>query len=203
MMRRISSLSAAVGCVLLPFLIGTPRSFAVAASDSVVKTHIDDPGHLLGSDASWTADKETLLNSFEAQSGIRVLFQVHPKSPSADEDKKPGDYMRGLSARLGTLEHGVLVVFFADDPDWRIWVGNQLTPVFVGKAGDAAHFTESGEMHNAKEAFFAATLGKADAAFAALQKSGAANASASLHLKMQADALLGGLVQKLAKKQAN
>jgi hypothetical protein len=107
--------------------------------------------------------------------------------------------MRALATQLGVIKEGVLVVYFADDPDWRVWIGDNLTPRFVGKPGDAKQFTQSGEMHNAKEAFLTASLARADAAFAALQKAAPSGAPPGLgrHLALQADALVDGLFAKL------
>jgi len=162
-------------------------------------SHIDDPGGLATVDAKWSADMESRLAAFEARTGIRILLQFHAKSPPELEDKQPGAYMRALATKLGVIKEGVLVVFFADDPDWRVWVGDDLTPRFVGKPGDAKRFTESGEMHNAKEAFLTASLAKADSAFAAQQKAAPAGAPPGLgrHLALQSDALIDGLVAKL------
>ena len=107
--------------------------------------------------------------------------------------------MRALATKLGVIKGGVLVGFFADDPDWRVWIGDDLTPKFVGKPGDAKQFTESGEMHTAKEAFLTGSLAKADAAFAALQKAAPPGAPPGLvrHVALQADALIDGLFAKL------
>lgn len=154
---------------------------------------IDDPAQLLPADAAWAKALEAKLDRFEHSAGIRVLVQIHPKSPSEAEDKVAGAYMSALATKLGVIQHGVLIVYFADDPDWRMWVGDELTPAFVGKPGTAKAFTASGEMHEAKEAFFKAALAKADAAFAARPKGTPAQ-----HIALQADALVDGLIAKLA-----
>lgn len=158
---------------------------------------IDDPGRLVTADAAWVAATQAKLDAFAHRTGIRILVQFHLKSPPADVDQVAGAYMSALSRRLGLIEHGVLVVYFADDPDWRIWVGDQLTPRFVGQPGDAASLTKSGAMHAAKEKFLAAAAAKADADLAVLQKSGAA-ISRGQRLTLHADALVDGLCAKLA-----
>jgi len=162
-------------------------------------SHIDDPGRIATADTKWSSDMDSRLDAFEASTGVRILLQFHAKSPPELEDKQPGAYMRALSTKLGVIKGGVLVVFFADDPDWRVWVGDDLTPRFVGKPGNAKQFTESGEMHNAKEAFLTGSLAKADAAFAALQKAAPAGSppGPGRHLALQADALIEGLAAKL------
>ncbi len=185
-LTRLAALVLALG---IPALGGEPPA----------APHIDDPGRLAVSDAAWASVAEARLEGFEHASGIRILLQFHEKSPPPDEDKQPGAYMRALSTKLGVIRHGVLVVYFADDPDWRVWVGDDLTPAFVGKAGDAKEFTESGDMHKAKEAFLAASQARADAAIAALGKPALAPGAVPTgkRLTLQADALIEGLCTKL------
>jgi len=151
-------------------------------------------------DADWASRLKAKLADFEQASGIRVLVEFHAKSPPADEDQHPGDYMRALSAKLGVIGHGVLMVHFADDPDWRVWVGDDLTPKFVGKAGTAEGFTASGAMHNAKEAYLDAAMANAGAAYSALEgaKPDPKAAASGLLLRLQTDALVAGLRAKLA-----
>jgi hypothetical protein len=180
--------------VLAIGLLGRP---AHAADMSV--SSVDDPAQMVSADAPWVAATQAKLDGFAHRTGIRIVVQFHAKSPPADVDQVAGAYMSALSRRLGLIQHGVLVVYFADDPDWRIWVGDLLTPKFVGKPGDAASLTKSGEMHAAKEAFLNAAAAKADAEFAALQKSGA-SASPAKHLTLHADALVDGLCARLASR---
>lgn len=154
--------------------------------------HIDDPGWLLPADAAWMKGLNAKLDAFERTAGVKVLVQIHLKAPPAEEDKVPGAYMRALAARLGVIRHGVLVVYFADDPDWRVWLGDELTPAFTGKAGSVKELTDSGVIHDVKEAFLKAAFAKADAAFAARPKGTPAQ-----HLALQAEALVDGLIDKL------
>ena len=96
------------------------------------------------------------LEEFERKTGTRIVVQFHAKSPPEAEDKVPGAYMSALSTKMGLIEKGILVVYFADDPDWRIWFGNQVAPVFAGKLDKTApELTKDGSIHEAKEAFLA------------------------------------------------
>jgi hypothetical protein len=175
---------------------------ATALSATEPASHFDDPGKLLPSDSAWARAVDARLDAFERATGIKILVEFHLKSPSAEEDKVPGAYMSALSARLGTLRHGVLVVYFADDPDWRVWVGDELTPAFAGKPGTVKELTASGAIHEVKEAMLAAARAKADAAFAELQKTAPAGQppTPAQHLALQTDALLDALIGKLSPK---
>lgn len=163
---------------------------------------VDDPGTLLPSDPPVRTAIEEKLARCERTSGVKMLLRLQAKSPSAEEDKVAGAYMRAMAGRLGVAARGVLAVYFADEDDWRVWIGDELTPVFVGRPGTAKEFTESGAMHEAKEAFLKATFAQADAALAARQKSAPAGQPQlrARKLGLQAEALVDGLIGKLAKQ---
>jgi hypothetical protein len=173
----------------------------VCATALSAASHFDDPGRLLPADPAWTRAVEARLDAFERATGIKILVEIHLKSPSAEEDKVPGAYMSALSGKLGTLRHGVLVVYFADDPDWRVWVGDELTPAFAGKPGTVKELTASGAIHDVKEAMLAAARAKADATLAELQRiAPKEKPPAGIQLAMQTDALLDALIGKLSPK---
>jgi hypothetical protein len=162
---------------------------------------IDDPAQLLHAPSAWTAAQADRVARFEAKTGVRILVECHVKSPPDDEDRVDGAYMTALSTRLGTVDHGVLMVYFADDGSWRVWIGNALTPVFVGKPGTAKSLTDSGEMHQAKEAYLDAAKARAEARFVslhpALPLSEAVRHSPD-YLRLWTEELIAGLEIKLA-----
>ncbi len=161
--------------------------------------HFDDPGRLLPAGSAWAQGLESKLATFERTSGINVIVRLQLKSPAEAEDKVPGAYMRDLATKLGVIRDGVLVVYFADDPDWRVWIGDELTPRFTGKAGTAKEFTESGAMHEAKEAFLKETMAKADLTLAWLKKAAPREEPPpGMKIALQADALADGLIGRLA-----
>lgn len=149
--------------------------------------HIDDPGRLLPADT--VPAVEAKLAAFEHEAGIRLLVRFHAKSPSEEEDKVPGAYMQALADKLGTRERGVLVVYFADEPDWRLWIGDALTARFAGQAGTVEELTANKAIHNAKEALLAEVKVQAEAA----EK----DPKSPKHLAAEVQALLDGLCQRL------
>jgi hypothetical protein len=163
---------------------------------------VDDPAALLAPDPAAAKELGARLAAYEHSSGIRMIVQFHAKSPPAEEDKVAGAYMRALSARLGTLQHGVLVVYFADDPDWRVWIGDDLAPAFAGKPGTVKELTASGAIHDVKEALLTNAKAKADAAFGALRQAAPADRppTPAQYLRLQTDALLEALMAKLGPK---
>ena len=164
--------------------------------------HLDDPGQLLSFEPKWSKVCEAQLLDFERTTGIKILVQFHLKSPSAEEDKKPGAYMHALAKKLGVDRAGVLAVYFNDDPDWRVWIGDDLTNVFTGRPGTVQELTASETIHNVKEAMLTAARAKAEADIERAQKSDPTGKplTTAQRLAFQADALLGALTSKLAPK---
>lgn len=173
--------------------------FAAAKRDPGADAHFDDPAKILPLTPPRARNFNFKLANFERATGLRLVARLRAKSPTDAEDAQPGAFMRGLAGPLGTLQRGALAVYFADDNSWRIWVGDESTPAFVGRPGTAAGFTESGLMHEVKEAFLKSARETAETEFAAQQQ--AARPDAPLppaqKLKLEADALLDGLIFKL------
>lgn len=164
--------------------------------------HINDPAQLVSSETNWLKACETKLTEYERSTGIKILLQFHAKSPSADEDKKPGAYMHALAKKLGVDRGGVLVVYFHDDPDWRVWIGDDLTNAFTGKPGTVQELTASEAIHEVKEAMLAAAHAKAGADIEKARTSSVDGKPLSVArgLAFQADALLDALKAKFASK---
>ncbi len=175
-----------------------------AAREPGPTAHFDDPDKILPTEPPRAKNFNYKLANLERTTGLKIVGRMFAKSPSKAEDAQPGAYMRALAAKLGTAQRGVLVAYFANDEDWRIWFGDDLTSRFVGKPGTAKEFTESGAMHDAKEAFLKAAQAAGDADYEK-QKNALATAQqppppASQRIKLQADAILDGLILKLEPK---
>ena len=111
--------------------------------------------------------------------------------------------MRGLATKLGTARDGALAVYFADEDDWRVWIGDELTARFAGQGGTAAELTRSGAMHEAKEAFLKAAREAGEKSLreqqAAAAKGGQPAPPPGQRIKLQTDAILDGLIFRLEK----
>jgi hypothetical protein len=183
-------------------------SIVAVAADSPATTHspqltsvayVEDPAHILTGGPEAIATLTTTLQAFEHATGIKMLVRYQLKSPTEAEDAVHGAYMRGRSTQLGTIHSGVLAVYFADEPDWRIWIGDELAPRFVGKPGTAAALTATGEFHDAKEAFWTSTWATADAAWLSKHPAtpGAPADAPTARVGVQTTALIEALIQKL------
>ncbi|MES2695293.1 MAG: peptidylprolyl isomerase [Verrucomicrobiota bacterium] len=177
-------------------------SFAGAKPAPAADAHFHDPDNLLPLEPPRAKAFNYKLANLERATGLRIVARLFSKSPSETEDAQPGAYMRSLAQKLGTAQRGALAVYFADEKEWRVWIGDDSTAAFVGQPGTAAEFTKSGRMHEVKEAFLKASEAAGDAEFAAQQKSSAADKQPppNQRLKLQTDALLDGLIAKLVPK---
>lgn len=161
--------------------------------------HFDDEAKLLPPEPPRARNFNFKLANLERATGLRMVARVFSKSPPGTEDDQPGVYMRALAEKHRVAERGVMVAYFADQDDWRVWVGDELVSRFVGRPGTAKEFTENGKMHEVKEAFLQSAQAAADADFAT--QNAAAPADKPLHpgqkLKLHLDAILDGLILKL------
>ena len=82
---------------------------------------------------------------------------------------------------------------------WRVWVGDTLTPRFVGRPGTAEEFTRSGAMHDAKEALLQAAEKERDEAFARQQRTSPPDRqpTPAQKVKLHTDAVLDRLIMRL------
>jgi hypothetical protein len=127
--------------------------------------------------------------------------RFHAKSPTAAEDAQPGVFMRGLATQLGVAQRGVLAVYFGDEDDWRVWIGDELAAKFAGRAGTVAELTANDAIHDAKEAFFAAARAQAEERWNERLKSSRADRrpDPAVRVGFHAEAIVDGLIAKLGK----
>lgn len=162
----------------------------------------DDPDKLLPTEPPRAKNFAFKLANFERATGRKVYARLFAKSPTPAEDAAPGAFMRALAEKLGTARDGVLAVYFADEKDWRVWIGDAAVPAFLGRAPAAGDLGEGGALHDVKTALIDAAVARGDADFAAQQKAAPADRQPppGQRIKLQADALLDALLLKLEPK---
>lgn len=164
--------------------------------------HFDDPAKLLPAEPPRARAFAFKLANVERATGLRIVARMFPHSPPPAEDAQPGAFMRALAQRHGVLRRGVMVAYFADEDDWRVWIGDELTARFFGRTPTAADLADGGAFHDVKEAFLQAAHAAGDAAFERQLKTSPPDAPppAAQKLKLQTDALLDALIFKLEPK---
>ncbi len=173
------------------------------ATEAGSTAHFDDPAKLIPVDPPRAKNFNFKLANYERVTGVKIVARMFSQSPTAEEDKVPGAYMRTLAEKLGVAQSGVLVAYFADEDDWRVWIGDDLTATFLGRPANPADLGDGAALHDAKDAFLAAARAAGDAAFAAEQKVATAGkpVSSAQHLKLQTDALLDAILLRFEPKQ--
>jgi cyclophilin family peptidyl-prolyl cis-trans isomerase len=168
-------------------------------ADAGPAAFFDDADHLLPVEPPRARYFNYKLANFERTTGRKIVGRVFAHVPDAKADEVPGATMRALAAQLGVARDGVLVACFADDKDWRVWIGDDLVAAFLGRPVAAGDLKDGGALHDAKMKLIDDAIAKGDAAFAAQQQ--AATPEKPLHphqqLKLQTDALLDALILRL------
>ena len=159
----------------------------------------DDPAHLLPQEIPRAKNFNFKLANFERVTGLKIVARLFAKSPSAAEDNAPGAFMQALAQQLGTAQRGAVAAYFADEDDWRIWIGTESTPAFFGSPPTQADLKPDGTFHQQKEIFLAQAAAAGHAAFAQQKKNAPADQPPppAQHLKLRTDALLDSLIFKL------
>ncbi|PTY01172.1 peptidylprolyl isomerase [Opitutus sp. ER46] len=168
-----------------------------AAPEPGPSAHFEDAAHLLPAEPPRARAFNFKLANVERAAGLRIVARLYAKSPSAADDAQPGAFMQKLAAQFGTLRRGALVVYFADEKDWRVWVGEESTAAFLGRPPSAADLAEGAAFHDAKEAFLKAAFATAATDLARQQKTSPKPLPPGQPLKLQTDALLDTLIQRL------
>jgi cyclophilin family peptidyl-prolyl cis-trans isomerase len=185
----------------LAALVAKTKKYA-AATEPGPEAHFDDPTKILPTEPPRAKNFNYKLANVERATGLKIVGRMVAKSPTAEEDKVPGAWMKALATKLGVAQRGALAVYFADEDEWRVWIGDASTPAFVGRAGTAAEFTKSGAIHEVKEAFLKAARAAGEADYERQKKTSAADKqpSPAQRVKLQTDALLDSLIAKLEPK---
>jgi cyclophilin family peptidyl-prolyl cis-trans isomerase len=159
--------------------------------------HFDDPDKLLPSDPPRALNFNFKLNNVERATGTRITARLFARSspgPGA-----PAVSGAALAHALGDDENGVLAIYFADTDTWTLWVGKSLVTRFTGLPGNPQELIANGSLMKAKQAFLAESRKRADK-YAAQSASVLPNIlqTPAQRIKMSADAVLDGLIEKLA-----
>jgi cyclophilin family peptidyl-prolyl cis-trans isomerase len=182
-------------------LAGAAKKYTAARTPGPTAT-FDDPQNLLPAEPPRAKNFNYKLANVERATGLKIRARLFAQSPPAAADAAPGQFMRALARQLGTEHAGATVAYFADEKDWRVWIGDASTAAFLGRPATAADLGDDGAFHAAKDAFLAAAQAAGDQAYAAQKNSAppATPPSPAQHLKLQTDALLDALITRLEPK---
>lgn len=92
--------------------------------------HFDDPAKVLPTEVPRAKNFNYKLNNFQRATGRRLYARVYPSFTPTDAAKTPAPFTQQLAQSLGIHQSGVLAVYFADQDQWQVWVGDDLMPRF-------------------------------------------------------------------------
>jgi hypothetical protein len=198
-LRRLCLAAVVFGFALLRFS-GAAEPGAQPARGA--ERHFEDLARLLPAEPRAEAfDRK--LTDLEHATGLRLVGRLFAKSPSAEEDAKAGAYMQALAQKLGTSKRGAFFAYFADEDDWRVWIGDESTSTFLGRPATSADLVEDGAFHAAKEAFLKQVHAKGEAEIAREKSRQAAGRvlPPGTAVGLQTAAMIDGLIDRLGGKR--
>ena len=164
--------------------------------------HFDDSDKLLPSDPPRAKAFNFKLANFERATGVKLVARLLAKSPPDTDGRKLNTYVRDLAAKLGVAKTGALALYVADRDEWKLWLGDDSAPAFMGQTGTVKDFMQDGAFHTAKQAYLDAAKAQGDADFTKQQKSATPEKPLppGQRLKLQTDAVFDGLIAKFEPK---
>jgi cyclophilin family peptidyl-prolyl cis-trans isomerase len=131
------------------------RAAREAAEQVGSRVYFDDPGQLLPVEPPRARAFNFKLTAFERVTGRKIFFRLLDKAPPDTEGRKLGTYVKQQAVQLGLAKDGVLIVYVAERDEWKLWIGDDLLPVVMGRPGTVDDFMRTGALHEKKEALLA------------------------------------------------
>jgi cyclophilin family peptidyl-prolyl cis-trans isomerase len=171
------------------------RGHRTVAERSQGKVYFDDPDNLLPAEPPRAKAFNVKLAAFERVTGRKLFVRLLAKAPADTEGRKLGVYVKNLTDELGLTRDGVLVVYVADRDEWKLWIGDDLLPLVMGRSGTLEDFMRDGALHARKETLLADARKR-------LTTPGDPAESAGQRLKLACDDVLAALIAVLHKESS-
>ena len=168
---------------------------AYLAERDLPQTYFEDGDRLLPEDPPRAKAFNQKLAAFARVTGRKVFVQLLAKMSSPPEGQRLGDYARTLAENIGAAKDGVLVVYVAECDEWKLWIGDELLPVIMGRSGTVEEFMRNGALHEKKEALLAAAKRR-------LAAPGGPDEPPAQRLKLACDDVLEALITALEPRAA-
>jgi cyclophilin family peptidyl-prolyl cis-trans isomerase len=123
--------------------------------------HFQDPDGLLPVEPPRAKYFNYKLANFERATGVKICARIYRTFQPAAPGEKINDLRGRLARELGVEKRGALALYFADQDDWSLWIGDQQVPAFNPRGLN---------LHECKQAFVAAARARAKAAETDVQR---------------------------------
>lgn len=115
--------------------------------------HFDDPDKVLPVEPPRAKNFNYKLANFERFTGKHIYARVFKEFKPTQPGQKLGAFNAELAKQFKIDPDGVLINYFVDLDTWMIWVGEDLLPKFMGRAGTREEFVDSGALMKQKQTF--------------------------------------------------
>jgi hypothetical protein len=139
--------------LLLAPLLLLGASCQHSSAPSAAPAHFADPDRLISPESAQNLERRLL--DFTRRTGHPVFLRLAAHAPPDTAGRKINAHVEALATQLGLAQDGVLVFYSADRDEWKLWLGDALLPVVMGRPGTAADFTPDGALHARKDALLA------------------------------------------------
>jgi cyclophilin family peptidyl-prolyl cis-trans isomerase len=165
------------------------------------RAHFDDPDRLLPADPPRALYFNFKLNNVERATGARINARLFARFVPRPGTGTPAAFADQLARSLGNDRNGALAIYYADKDDWILRVGRSQVGRFTGLAGDPQELAANGSLAAAERDFLAESR-KRSARYAAQSAAILPKnlQSASQTIKTSVDAVLDGLIEKIAQR---
>jgi len=159
----------------------------------------DDPDKLLPSDPPRAKNFNFKLGNFERATGVKIYARIFAKFTQEARIRDPQDFADRLAGSIALDDSSVLAVYFADRDEWTIKVGKSLVPMFTEQRKEAGENVKNASFSTVMSAFLVDARIRASK-YAALSQLALTNnlQMPGQRTKLSVDAILDGLIQKLA-----
>lgn len=159
----------------------------------------DDPDHLLPADPPRAKNFNFKLGNFERATGARIRARLFARFTPEPGAENPGSLTQKLAGQLDLDREGAFAAYFADRNEWSLWIGRGSIGAFTGRPGTAEQLLADGSLHREKHAFLTSAGEQARLAEAEAVRAGPGGPpmDGAQRIKLQTDAVLDGLIDKL------
>jgi cyclophilin family peptidyl-prolyl cis-trans isomerase len=158
----------------------------------------DDPDKILPTEWNRARVFNFKLANFERFTGTKLTARIFAKAPADAEGDKLDSWLLREAERLGVKKSGAFAVYFADQDQWHLRIGDESVSQFIrGPLGEKPSPATS--LAEAVEEFLDDTRSRGAEFIAKAQASATPDkpVSASQKIKLKVDAVLDGLIFKL------
>ena len=171
------------------------RDHRAAAERALGRIYFEDPDHLLPVEPPRAKAFNVKLAAFERVTGRQVCVRILAAAPAGTDGRRLNVYVKSVARELGRLRDGVVVVYVADRNEWKLWIGDDLLPLVMGRPGTLEDFMRDGSLHARKEALLADAQRRLSAPVDSSESPGQ-------RLKLACDDVLAALVAVLQEEGA-